>query len=69
MHTMNETDVKPLWRLPDLMTFLNCSESTARRRIKKDGIPYRMIGGEYRFEEAEVREWFRRQPGHGLPDE
>src|SRR5438067_8203241 len=41
----------------DVSKFLNVSEATVTRWIKQRGLPARHVGGQYRFNRAEVLEW------------
>ncbi len=41
----------------DVSKFLNVSESTVTRWIKQRGLPAQHVGGQYRFNRAELLEW------------
>jgi PTS system nitrogen regulatory IIA component len=41
----------------DVAKFLNVSESTVTRWVKRRGLPAQHVGGQYRFNRAELLEW------------
>jgi len=41
----------------DVSRFLNVSEATITRWIRQRGLPGQQVGGQYRFNRAELLEW------------
>ena len=41
----------------DVSRFLDVSDSTVTRWVKQKGLPFHHVGGQYRFNRAELLEW------------
>lgn len=49
---------KLVWKVPDVMSFLDCSERHVRELVAEDRIPFSRSGRLLRFHKDRVVEWF-----------
>ena len=54
-------ELMPLLTLADISEFLQLKSETICALIKKDNLPASKVGGQWRFDIEEVKDWFKRQ--------